>query len=289
MSHLAQDELDQYFNNHDHLRSHPEDLSRSDESDNEKTDYVTTQTVGDSDDDDDDDEEDTQRNMATMTQTRTTYQLPSTLFDANTGPKGVIADAHSFERAKKRSFRRTLMDLTNGITLGSRSSHEKTNYNNDKLSSSVSSGTSEGDDEKFMRQWREKRIQEMAAGTVRRQSPSKRKYGNLDAVDAEGFLDAVEKVPADTVVVVCIYDPEVSLFLSNLMAAAITFSCMLTPTPRPLSLPPCLVPHVMCMAPNRSRTVRPHLDFLTPGHDTTQVSCSPSLYIMFPVFLICPL
>ncbi len=45
---------------------------------------------------------------------------------------------------------------------------------------------------------------------TRRHSPSQRKYGNLVAVDPAGYLDAVEKVPADTTVVVFIYDDEVS-------------------------------------------------------------------------------
>lgn len=214
MSNLAQEEFDRYLPRaFDHLNCHPEDASRSDtesESDNDRT---TTRTAVQSDPDDDDDDE-TLHNMATMATTRTAYHLPSTLFDANTGPKGVIADAQSFERAKKKSFRRTLIDLTNGayntITLGSKSNNSLQPQKENLSSSLSSSGSSDGEDEEeFMRLWRQKRIQEMNAGAVRRQSPSKRKYGSLDAVDAEGFLDAVEKVPEETVVVVCIYDPEV--------------------------------------------------------------------------------
>jgi hypothetical protein len=34
-------------------------------------------------------------------------------------------------------------------------------------------------------------------------------------VDAVGYLDAIEKVPSDQVVVVCIYDPEVSITLER--------------------------------------------------------------------------
>ena len=44
---------------------------------------------------------------------------------------------------------------------------------------------------------------------TRRQSPSKRRYGYVTTVDAIGYLDAVEKVAVDTIVVVCIYDEEV--------------------------------------------------------------------------------
>lgn len=222
MSNLAQEEVDRYLSNtSDHLNCHPEDISRSgsdSESDNDRT---TTHTAVQSDPDDD---EETLHSMATMATTRTAYHLPSTLFDANTGPKGVIADAHSFERAKKKSFRRTLIDLTNGayntITLGSKLQNTLPPQKENLSSSPSSSGGSDAEDEEeFMRQWRQKRIQEMNAGAVRRQSPSKRKYGSLDAVDAEGFLDAVEKVPNETVVVVCIYDPEVCLIQCYLSIA----------------------------------------------------------------------
>jgi hypothetical protein len=34
-----------------------------------------------------------------------------------------------------------------------------------------------------------------------------RVWGTFDDVDANGYLDAVEKVPDDAIVVVCIYDP----------------------------------------------------------------------------------
>lgn len=64
-----------------------------------------------------------------------------------------------------------------------------------------------------MEQWRQSRLRELGAGSSqrpqRRQSPSKRKWGFFKEVDASGYLDAVEKTASDTVVVVCIYDPEV--------------------------------------------------------------------------------
>ena len=46
---------------------------------------------------------------------------------------------------------------------------------------------------------------------TRRQSPSQRTYGSLVTVDPAGYLDAVEKVPTYTTVVVFIYDDEVGL------------------------------------------------------------------------------
>lgn len=212
MSDLAQEEVARYLSpTSNRLDTHPEDAFTSDIDFDSENDGTTTRTAVQSDPDDDDD---TLHNMATMTSTRTAYHLPSTLFDANTGPKGVIADAHSFERAKKRSFRRTLIDLTNGaynsITLNSKSQGTLQPQKENLSSSLSSSGSSDAEDEEeFMRLWRQKRMQEMNAGAVRRQSPSKRRYGSLDAVDAEGFLDAVEKTPKDTAVIVCIYDPEV--------------------------------------------------------------------------------
>lgn len=64
-----------------------------------------------------------------------------------------------------------------------------------------------------MREWRATRLDELARMksevTTKRRSPSKRKYGGLVAVDAVGYLDAVEKVSAGTIVVVLIYDHEV--------------------------------------------------------------------------------
>ena len=60
-----------------------------------------------------------------------------------------------------------------------------------------------------MRKWRESRMQKLQSQNMRRSSPRRRVYGTVDAVDAAGYLDAIEKVTSDTVVVVCVYDPEV--------------------------------------------------------------------------------
>ena len=64
-----------------------------------------------------------------------------------------------------------------------------------------------------MKSWREKRIAELKNGSeirTRRLSPSKRRWGHLLNVDAVGYLDAVEKVASDVMVVVMISDDEVS-------------------------------------------------------------------------------
>ena len=135
-------------------------------------------------------------------------------FHANTGPKGVIADARSFETAKKRSFRQTLSAFSHGASsplFGSKSK-KQFDYSREKSPSPDRSASS--DDEEFMNQWRANRLDELLTMKQqelgRRRSPSKRKYGTVVAVDPVGYLDAIEKVHQDTTVVVLIYDDEVS-------------------------------------------------------------------------------
>ncbi len=190
MSSAAQDEFDALYNNNQgtQLRSHPED--RSDSSDNDST----TLHSGN------EDEQTLTSDSTTAMPHATTYLPTTTQFDANTGPKGVIADARSFETAKKRSFRQTLYAFSNSF------SREKS-----KSPSPEVSADDEEDD--FMRQWRANRIDELSRNNqdirTRRQSPSQRRYGSLVTVDPSGYLDAVEKVHAYTTVVVLIYDDEV--------------------------------------------------------------------------------
>ena len=68
----------------------------------------------------------------------------------------------------------------------------------------------EENDGGFMKQWRESRLRELqnAGQRIRSRttSPSRRVYGSLLAVDGEAYLDAIEKTPSDTVVVVFIYN-----------------------------------------------------------------------------------
>ena len=140
-------------------------------------------------------------------------------FHANTGPKGVIADARSFETAKKRSFRQTLSAFSHGTSpplFGNRSKKSQYDFSREKSPSSDVSASSE--DEEFMNKWRANRLDELINLKEqnmmgRRRSPSKRKYGLVQTVDPVGYLDAIEKVHADTVVVVLIYDDEVGFTL----------------------------------------------------------------------------
>ena len=198
MSTSAQDELDALYNNNkfgQKYSGHPDDQSES--SDNDSTTLHSGQ-----------EEQTLTSNASTEMPTATTYLPTTAQFDANTGPKGVIADARSFETAKKRSFRQTIYAFSSDIV-----NNKKINLAQEK-SKSPSPDMSENDEEDdFMRTWREKRLGELASGSqairTRRQSPSRRRYGSLATVDPIGYLDAIEKVATYTTVVVFIYNDEV--------------------------------------------------------------------------------
>lgn len=197
MSTPAQDEFNAFVSNQQApSTSHPEDAGSS--SDNDSTTLAPSRS-------------DAPQRAGSMPSI--TYTLPTTTsFNANTGPKGVIADARSFETAKKRSFRQTLHAFSNG-TAFSRNKTGACDFSREKSPSPDISA--DDDDDEFMRIWRQNRLDELASMKsevmTKRRSPSKRKYGGLVAVDAVGYLDAIEKVSADTIVVVLIYDHEVRL------------------------------------------------------------------------------
>ena len=197
MSTSAQDEFDALYNNHaQKLSGHSDDSAESSDNDS------TTLNPGN------EDGQTLASNTSNEMPAATTYLPTTTQFDANTGPKGVIADARSFETAKKRSFRQTIYAFSSDIV-----NKQKVNFTREK-SKSPSPDVSETDEEDdFMRTWREKRLGELANGSqgirTRRQSPSQRRYGSLVTVDPVGYLDAIEKVATYTTVVVFIYDDEV--------------------------------------------------------------------------------
>ncbi|KAF8425138.1 thioredoxin-like protein [Tirmania nivea] len=113
----------------------------------------------------------------------------------NTGVKGVISDAYSYETAKRREMR--IMRERQDCSPPSAGHQRGRSIGSPNLS----------DSDELMIQWRKNRMAELkaAAATTRRQSPSKRSYGKVDQVDANGYLDAIEKVSKDTVVVVVVY------------------------------------------------------------------------------------
>ncbi|OCK80727.1 thioredoxin-like protein [Lepidopterella palustris CBS 459.81] len=181
----AQDEFDNLFKDKGRESRHPEDAAAV--SEEEESDPATD--IYPEKDDEDDQPADTMRSQ---------YYLPSIRSEANTGPKGVIADAHAFEQAKRArrlSFMRSKEAVPN--------SYKASAYHDEKSSE-------EEGEEGFMHRWRQSRLRELQK-TGRRirsrtSSPSKRVYGTLVTVDGDGYLDAIEKVRADTVVVVLIFD-----------------------------------------------------------------------------------
>lgn len=206
---LAREEADRLFSNKERFSTHPEDASDSDN--HSETEEKNTST--DPYHSDPGDDEDTLPSMSATT--TATYHLPHTSFDANTGPKGVIADAQSFDRAKKHSLRNTLSNFTRASYFSTNPKPEiqtKPRHESDSSEKSAS-GHDEDENDEFMKRWRQSRLKELSGGpsqkSKRRQSPSKKKWGFFKEVDADGYLDAVEKTSSDTVVVVCIYDPEV--------------------------------------------------------------------------------
>lgn len=138
-------------------------------------------------------------------------KLPPASFDSgrSTGVKGVIADARSYEAARRSRFKDAVRTARRSV-LGA---DEATRL---KGSDSETDGDMSSDEEAFLRQWRESRRREleneMKSGVRnRRTSPSVRLFGRFDEVDALGYLDAIEKVGRDTVVVVFVHDREVGL------------------------------------------------------------------------------
>lgn len=205
MPSAAQDEFDAMYDTQEKkTTTHPEDSHES----SSENDSTTLRSSNDGDH--------IPNSRPSTTMPSATYHIPSTTtFNANTGPKGVIADARSFDTAKKRSFRQTLRAYSSGQLsppLFGKNKKQAFNFSREKSPSPDASVEDEEDD--FMRTWRANRLNELANMSqdvrTRRSSPSMRKYGTLVAVDPIGYLDAVEKVHADTAVIVMIYDDQVS-------------------------------------------------------------------------------
>ncbi|UPX14836.1 uncharacterized protein EKO05_0005307 [Ascochyta rabiei] len=192
MTTAAQDEFNELMRDKDREERHPEDRTNdSDLSDPESegaaNDYFEKI--------DTDDELDLPADM------RSNYYMPSHIrSEANTGPKGVIADAQAFEQAKKQARHFTWKKNSPP------QQYNVTAYHDEPASSD------EENDGGFMKQWRESRLRELQnAGQrlrSRTNSPSRRIYGSMPMVDGEGYLDAIEKTSSDTTVVVFIYNDQ---------------------------------------------------------------------------------
>ncbi len=136
--------------------------------------------------------------------------LPPSDFDsgARTGVRGVIADARSFEAAKHERSK-----SSQGGNIGNRINRTETEKR--ELIDGGADEDVDSEDDEFLEKWREERRLDMERAARegndirnRRTSPSVRRYGRFDEVDALGYLDAVEKVGMETVVVVFVYDIE---------------------------------------------------------------------------------
>lgn len=138
--------------------------------------------------------------------------LPHRDFDngRTTGVKGVIADARSFEEARRSngSWRNKISRASSATRIGNGESKRASTFLKDDGEGSAS------EEEEFVERWRQQRREELKREgndiRNRRTSPSVRRYGRFDEVDALGYLDAIEKVTRETVVVVFVYDHEVS-------------------------------------------------------------------------------
>lgn len=213
----AQEEFNQLVKNSREISSsHPEDRDSDSPAFSDEDSKVPRRSDRHPDSSD---EDEAAPNMVSSTN----YHIPKHTFEANTGPKGVIADAQAFERARKKSFRQTLLSaagLDNAGAFAAKTSREESPRRN----RSGSPTSSDDDEDRFMRKWRASRMQELQSRNNRQSSPRGRVYGRVDNVDAAGYLDAIEKVTPDAIVVVCIYDPQV--------CSAPLLPPLLTPEPR---------------------------------------------------------
>ncbi|KAL7626052.1 hypothetical protein AAE478_002822 [Parahypoxylon ruwenzoriense] len=191
----AQEEFQTFLekNTDDGPRVHPEDR------DDARRDAENT----------DEDEEDRYRNAqidAAMRVPSLTadMKLPPASFDSgrSTGVKGVIADARAYELARQSKWRNRVRAARKSV------------FGKDEAPRTTGAQSGESEEEDiFLQQWRESRRQELerdAKNNIRnrRTSPSLRMFGRLDTVDALGYLDAIERVGRETVVVVFVYDHE---------------------------------------------------------------------------------
>jgi hypothetical protein len=195
----AQEEFNQLVNNNrDRFNRHPEDRDEPHFSDEEDS-HSRKDKLDSSDEDED--------NM--VSSRAPVYHIPNTVFEANTGPKGVIADAQAFERARKKSFRRTLLSVAGLDNSNNHKQNPASGKSTRDDSTEQSSGSEDDDEARFLHKWRTSRMHELQSRGNRRPSPRGRRYGSVENVDAVGYLDAIEKVTSDTVVVVYIYDHQV--------------------------------------------------------------------------------
>ncbi|KAF1990024.1 thioredoxin-like protein [Aulographum hederae CBS 113979] len=203
----AQDEFDALFRDKGRRANHPEDDIDNDNpgsSDEASSSEPTVFYEKDSDSDE---------IVPGSSSMRSRYFLPKQRFQSNTGPKGVIADAQAFEQAKKA--KRFSFSAARNVPAAI--------YSRYSARDGGERSSDEDDEDGFLQRWRQSRLRELQQSEIkagsgsRGASPGRRTFGSLVTVDGEGYLDAIEKVSPNTVVVVYIYDEssEVSILIEN--------------------------------------------------------------------------
>jgi hypothetical protein len=139
---------------------------------------------------------------------RCQFQLPPISFAPNhsTGVKGVINDARHYEETRRSKWTNVIRNSILGLN-GHTSPYDLHNTLTIEGASDSSSNTAE--DSFFA--WCDSRRRGMESETnsairTKKNRPSARFYGCLDEVDAIGYLDAIEKVNPETIVIVLVYD-----------------------------------------------------------------------------------
>lgn len=197
----AQDEYNELFRDKSRRTQHPEDDNESIPSENDDllSDY--------------DDEPSALPNLPSRD------HVPRNKSYSNTGPKGVIADAQAFEAA-----RRERNSSPKAATQNYAYTPNVARLSLDGRSKGSQSGSDIESEDEFMAEWRQKRLNQLSsngrqASNSIEQPRSRGTYGGLVSVDGEGYLDAVDRSPSNTVVVVFIYDDssEVSYMVEDCM------------------------------------------------------------------------
>lgn len=141
--------------------------------------------------------------------TRSRDFVPRLRSGANTGPKGVIADAQAFEAARRAGRYTAPPARAQKTAEFDGAGWEEEEEEEGLLGSEEEDEEGSGD---FMERWRQQRLRELQRpGQGRSRSRSregKRRtaFGSLVEVDGEGYLEAVEGSGVGTVVVVFICD-----------------------------------------------------------------------------------
>lgn len=222
----AQEEFNELMRDKDHRSQHPED--------DEDADARSFLNISDDDDDDDREEKANARQLRTGAPDRRSSRddssarqsmslarsnIPITRYDANTGPKGVIADAQNF-RDSRRIHRNSVRSLSSLVNQAQTLSVTQT-VATEKLSEEDDEDFDEElQDDDFVNKWRQSRLRQMQSGghassSLHSRTQSRKVYGSLTTVDGEGYLNAVDRSPPDTVVIVYIYDDYVGTVRSS--------------------------------------------------------------------------